>query len=113
MNLDQLRNRYLQLTNQMLPALANTRQFPVRFNHCFQRIVLDNLLGCCWYEVLDRGKEPAYKQLSEEQLEGAIALAESIISQPDEYLQHLNQNSLEWRGKIKNPKSSPQDSGFS
>ncbi|KAM3104851.1 hypothetical protein ACKFKH_24060 [Phormidesmis sp. 146-20] len=113
MNLDHLRHRYLQLTNQTLPELAKTRQFPVKFNHCFQRIVLDNLLGCCWYEVLKQGKEPAYKQLTQKQLEGAIALAESIISQPDEYLQQLNQNSLKWRGKIKNPKSSPQDSGFS
>ncbi len=110
--IDQLRSRYLQLTNQTLPELAKARRFPVKLNHCFRRIVLDNLLGCCWYEVLDRGKEPAYKQLSQEQLEGAIALAESIISQPDEYLQQLNQNSLHWRGKIKNPKSPPRDSGF-
>ncbi|MGV0024841.1 hypothetical protein [Phormidesmis priestleyi] len=111
--IDQLRHRYLQLTNQTLPELARTRQFLVRFNRCFQRIVLDNLLGCCWYEVLKQSKDPAYKQLNQEQLESAIALAESIVSQPDEYLQQLNQNSLKWRGKIKNPKSSPQDLGFS
>jgi hypothetical protein len=97
--LNQLRNRYLELTNQVLPNLAQQRKFSVRFNHCFQRIILDNLYDRCWYEVLDRQGEPAYKQLSEEQLEKAITIAESIITQPDEYLQKLNQNSLRWRGK--------------
>lgn len=95
----QLRNQYLELTNHVLPNLAASRHFPVRENHCFQRIILDNLLGCCWYEVLERKREPAYKQLSETQLEEAIALANRIIAQPDSYLQHLNQNSLNWRGK--------------
>lgn len=110
--LDQLRDRYLELTNRILPTLAQTRRFPVRLNHCFQRIVLDNLFARCWYEVLSRGQEPAYKQLTEEQLKQAIAIAETIIAQPDDYLQQLNQNSLQWRGKtIKNPKS-PYDSGL-
>jgi hypothetical protein len=99
-HLSQLRNQYLELTNQVLPKLASSRKFPVRYNHCFQRIILDNLLGCCWYEVLERGREPAYKQLSEEQLEEAIALANNIITQPDSYLKQLNQNSLHWRGKL-------------
>jgi hypothetical protein len=99
-HLSQLRNQYLELTNQVLPKLANFRKFPVRYNHCFQRIILDNLFGRCWYEVLERDREPAYKQLSEYQLEQAIALANSIITQPDSYLKQLNQNSLRWRGKL-------------
>lgn len=98
-----LRDRYLELTNQVLPQQARQRKFPVRLNHCFQRIVLDNLFGRCWYEVLKRDKEPAYKQLSEAQLERAIAIAEAIIAQPDDYLQQLNQNSLRWRGKLTHP----------
>jgi len=97
--LTQLRNRYLELTNQVLPNLATSRNFPVRYNHCFQRIILDNLFGRCWYEVLNRNHGPAYKQLTEIQLEAAIALAHQIIEQPDAYLQALNQNSLHWRGK--------------
>ncbi|HIK18513.1 MAG TPA: hypothetical protein IGS53_24955 [Leptolyngbyaceae cyanobacterium M33_DOE_097] len=95
----QLRNCYLELTNQDLPKLANSRNFPVRYNHCFQRIILDNLFGRCWYEVLDRKRGAAYMQLTEEQLERAIALAKQIIEQPDAYLQALNQNSLRWRKK--------------
>lgn len=95
----QLRNQYLELTNHVLPKLAASRRFPVRYNHCFQRIILDNILGRCWYEVLDRQKEPAYKQLSEAQLKEAISLANRIITQPDSYLHLLNQKSLNWRGK--------------
>jgi hypothetical protein len=98
-HLSQLRNQYLELTNRVLPNLAASRNFPIRYNHCFQRIILDNLFGRCWYEVLERGREPAYKQLTEKQLEEAIALANHIITQPDAYLHQLNQNSLNWRGK--------------
>jgi hypothetical protein len=101
--LNQLRSQYLELTNRLLPRLATSRNFPVQHNHCFQRIILDNLFQCCWYEALKRGQEPAYKQLTEEQLERAIALADAIITQPDSYLHQLNQNSLHWRGKSTNP----------
>lgn len=94
-----LRYRYLTLTNRSLPPMALQRRFPVRANHCFQRIVLDNLFGQCWYAVLQRSKEPAYKQLTKAPLEAAIAIAEAIIAQPNAYIQQLNQNSLGWRGK--------------
>ncbi|MCU0549951.1 MAG: hypothetical protein MUC48_11440 [Leptolyngbya sp. Prado105] len=95
--LTQLRNQYLELTNQVLPRLATSRKFPIRYNHCFQQIILDNLLGRCWYEVLERKRIPAYQQLTEEQLEQAIAIAQSMITEPDSYVQQLNQNSLNWR----------------
>ncbi len=86
----QLRNQYLELTNHVLPELAVSLNFSVRYNHCFQRIILDNLFGCCWYQVLERKQEPAYKQLTEDQLEQAIVLANNIIGQPNSYLQQLN-----------------------
>ncbi len=97
--LNQLRNRYLELIDQVLPSLAGQRRLPVKYNHCFGRIILDNLFDCCWYEVLDR-RQAAYRQLSEEQLKTAIAIAEAMITQPDEYTQQLNQNSLRWRQKL-------------
>jgi hypothetical protein len=98
-HLVKLQEQYLELTNDVLPKLAISRKFPVRYNHCFQRIILDNLFGCCWYEVLERGQKPAYKQLSAEQMEEAIALARRIIDRPDSYLYELNRNSLSWRKK--------------
>ena len=99
-NIEQLRTRYLELVNRKLPNLAKQRQFPVRFNHCFARIILDNLFGCCWYEAINRNKGAAYKQLSVEQLQKAIEIAEAIINNPDSYIQELNQNSLRWRNKV-------------
>ena len=98
--LTQLQNRYLELTNKVLPQIARERQFPVKYNHCFGRIILDNLFGCCWYQVLERKQGAAYKQLTEEQLSRAIALAEAMIDQSNEYIVQLNHNSLRWRGKL-------------
>lgn len=98
--LEQLRYQYLDLTNHVLPELAKTRSLPVQHNHCFQRIILDNLFGCCWYTALPSRQIPAYKHLTESQLEQAISLAHAIIAQPDEYLRQLNQNSLGWRGRL-------------
>ena len=100
MNVEQLRAKYLQLIDRELPAQAKQRQFPVRFNHCFARIILDNLFQRCWYEAIDRQQGAAYKQLSVEQLYQAIDIAEAIIDRPDSYVQQLNQNSLRWRGKL-------------
>ena len=100
MNIEQLRTRYLELVNQKLPVVAKQRQFPVSLNHCFARIILDNLFGCCWYEKIDRKKGAAYKQLSAEQLQKAIEIAETMIDSPDSYIQQLNLNSLRWRNKV-------------
>ena len=94
------RSQYLELINQKLPEEAEKRDFPVRFNHCFARIILDNLFQRCWYEAIDRKKGAAYKQLSESELTKAIALAQEIVDRPDSYIKELNQNSLRWRGKL-------------
>ncbi|WP_036487116.1 hypothetical protein [Myxosarcina sp. GI1] len=100
MDIEQLRTKYLRLVNEELPAQAKQREFPVSLNHCFARIILDNLFNCCWYEVIDRKQGAAYKQLSSEQLEKAIEIAEDIIDKPDSYVRQLNQNSLRWRNKL-------------
>lgn len=92
-----LQFRYLDLTNRVLPRLAQERQFPVRTHQDFQRIILDNLFGCCWSDVLDHQQGGPYRQLREAQLKGAIAIAEAMIAQPDSYTHHLNQNSLRCR----------------
>lgn len=94
---DELRATYLDLINRQLPTQAQQVPMPVRWNHCFARIVLDNLCGSCWYDHFSR-QQPAYKQLNREQLESAIAIAESILRQP-ELCDDLNRNSLRWRGK--------------
>ena len=88
---------YMHLTKEVLPFLArsNERDWPVRENHCFQRIVLDTICGGVWYEYLDR---PAYKHLTNDQAQRAIKLCQAI-EEGHADLQQLNQQSLIWRGK--------------
>ena len=99
MNLDLARVFYCDWTNELLPLIAVERGFPVVKNHCFQRIVLDNLLGGCWYDFLHRGKIPAYKQLTLNQLGTAIAIARSLEASPVGHIQTLNAKSLQWRAE--------------
>jgi hypothetical protein len=90
--------RYLHLTRVVMPAIAQekSRRWPVRNDHCFQRIVLDTICGGVWYDFLER---PAYKNLSPEQAQLAVLLCEDIIGERAD-LVALNQKSLIWRGKL-------------
>ena len=92
-----LQEEYLTYTKYILPQLARQKKWVVYYDHCFQRIVLDNLFQMRWYDAIE--KRPAYKQLSEEQLQQAIAIAKDIEKQGDTYLRQLNAKSLEWRKK--------------
>lgn len=96
-SLEALRSEYLDIINHRLPELAKQASMPVRFNHCFARIVLDNLFEDCWYNHLSR-KQPAYKQLDSQQLQDAISIAQAMLDNPD-CAKTLNNNSLRWRGK--------------
>ena len=87
---------WLQLTREAMPALAKKRRWPVRFDHCFQRILLDNAVGGRWYDHIAR---PAYRNASDAQLREAIALGKAAI-RGDEDLAALNRKSLEWRGQL-------------
>ena len=91
------RAELLHLANEAFPQAARSGAYPVRFNHCFLRIVYDNLFGQRWQRVLPKG-QPAYKQLDGAQLERAIELGQAIIADP-ELCRDLNQKSLEYRGK--------------
>ena len=88
---------YLHLTKEVLPSLAQSggQDWPVRLDHCFQRIVLDTICGGVWYAHLDR---PAYKNLTHEQAQRAVDLCREIAAGRAD-LQQLNNQSLIWRGK--------------
>ena len=90
---------YLHLTKKVLPQLArgDEHNWPIREDHCFQRIVLDTICGGVWYDHLSR---PAYKNLTNDQARRAVKLCHDIAEgQAD--LHKLNQQSLVWRGKKK------------
>jgi hypothetical protein len=88
--------RYKQLLNQILPA---TFTKPVRYNHCFNRVVLDWLFQDAWSKHLDNSKT-AISQLTEAQLQSMVNRMEQWLKQPDLLFQD-NQNSLAWRNKLK------------
>ncbi len=67
----------------------------MKHDHCFQRIVLDNICGDAWYSVI---KAPAYKHLNIVQATAAVALCHQIIN-GDVALSMLNARSLSWRKK--------------
>jgi len=89
-----LEQRWLELTRVTLPGLARERRWPVREDHCFQRILLDAVCGGVWYRFVPG--RPAYRHLDETRLEEAVALAERVESGAAD-LPALNQRSLAWR----------------
>ncbi len=93
-----LRDEYTQKVNHTLPETAqNSDGWPIHLDHCFGRVVLDNLFQDEWYDhVADR---PAYQNLSKDQLEEAIRIADTMLEEGKPTVEELNQKSLEWRGK--------------
>lgn len=90
--------RYCELVRSELPARAATERWVLRLDHCFGRVLLDHAVGGCWYDALDRRK-PAYAQLDDDQLTGAVALGERLLVEGDPLLRELDARSLAWRGK--------------
>jgi hypothetical protein len=90
-----LQKEYLFLVNVILPTVAQAQELPVSANHCFARIILDNVMGQPWRNVLLNKAVPACRQLTRKELVLAIAIGESI-AHADE-CHKLNQKSLNWR----------------
>ncbi|MBD8546100.1 GCN5-related N-acetyltransferase [Sphingomonas sp. CFBP 8760] len=90
---------WLHLTRVDLPALAAARGWPIRADHCFQRILLDHSYGGCWYDhVVGR---PAYAHAGAAALVRAIAIGRAAI-RGEADMAMLNRQSLIWRGKLTN-----------
>jgi hypothetical protein len=96
-DLPALRARWLDLVRRVLPEAARKRSdWPIRLDHCFARVILDEICGRPWREVLP---SPAYKHLDAAQLAAAISLGEAIACGSAD-LQALNRSSLQIRGKL-------------
>ena len=97
-DLSQLRAEYRKKVTEELPKRAeNSEGWPIHHDHCFARVVLDNLFGDEWYRHVD--DRPAYKQLSHRELQAAIAIAERLLAEGTPLVTALHQNSLRWRHK--------------
>ncbi|WP_375393331.1 hypothetical protein [uncultured Sphingomonas sp.] len=86
--------RWRRLTREELPALAALRGWPVRADHCFQRILLDHAVGGCWYDHVSGC--PAYRHLATARLLAAVTMAEAVAAGELD-LHQLNRQSLAWR----------------
>ena len=95
--MDTLREALRHQANVEFPAAAKAGGYPIRLNHCFLRVVYDNLFGAQWQTKLAKGK-PAIRQLTDAQLERALAIGRSIIADKATCVA-LNRRSLDWRGK--------------
>ncbi|WP_186827120.1 hypothetical protein [Shimia ponticola] len=85
---------YLELTRTTLPAAATSRgNWPIRNDHCFQRVILDQICAGVWYDHIPR---PAYRHMTQEQTEHAAALAQAILDGTAD-LGALNRQSIAWR----------------
>merc|ERR1740130_665640 len=95
-----LSEEYMQLTKVELPRLAaSVKGFPIRFDHCFQRVALDHAFSGCWYDHLDRKKGPAIKQISTPALTRAVAVCHRMVSEGPGTVRQFDAMSLRWRGK--------------
>lgn len=101
-DIQSLQKRWTYLYKDHLPALAKAKDsvqnyWPVQLDHCFARIVLDNAVGIDrpWTSVV---KSPAVKNMTADQLEAAIDLAERLAT-GEANLSELDNQSLDFRGK--------------
>jgi|TARA_B110000902_G_scaffold152676_1_gene175385 hypothetical protein len=97
MSIQTLVEDYLTMTRDIMPkmALEFSNNWPVKYDHCFQRIVLDSVCQGVWYKSI---KRPAYKYLNHAQATTAVKLCNEIIAGKVD-LSQLNRQSLTWRGK--------------
>ena len=89
-------DRWFELTRTKMPRLAGDRGWPVRFDHCFQRILLDHAAGGPWRDSIGT---PAWRNASDRQLRDAVELGERVVAGSAD-LTALNRQSLRWRGKL-------------
>jgi hypothetical protein len=95
---ENLKHHLLTLANETFPEVARRQGYPIVFNHCFLRVVYDNLFEEKWQRVLGT-KKPAIHQLSETQLRRAIEIGDAVIADR-RTCEIMNRRSLEWRGKV-------------
>ena len=94
----ELRTRWRALVERRLPEAARHRpDWPVRLDHCFARILLDNAFERPWCEAVP---PPAWRETPEDTLARAVALGEAVLAGEAD-LAALNRRSLQLRGKAR------------
>ena len=96
---DELVAEYERLAKDALPARAKEKKWPIRFDHCFMRVMLDCAFGKCWYECLDRKRGSAISQISDADLAAAVAVGKRMEAEGRSAVDELDARSLRLRGK--------------
>lgn len=76
---------------------AEITKYPVRFDHCFKRIILDQMFQGVWYNFVEK---PAYKHLTEDQKKEFQDKVNLLLEKPEVCFE-WNQQSLAWRKEAK------------
>jgi hypothetical protein len=96
-DINNLKNYYIHHVNVTLPIVSVQQQWPIKYNHCFARIILDNVFEDCWYKHLDRTKV-AYQQLSYDELLKANKIIQLLIlDRTKKAINILNARSFKYR----------------
>lgn len=88
-----VRTRWRHLVESRLTDAARNTDSPINADHCFARVLLDNVLGVPWRHVV---RPPAWRNTPIKQLERAIELGEDVLAGRVD-LKMLNKASLTMR----------------
>lgn len=95
-DISELRAAYDRKIHEQLPERAqNGDAWPITEDHCFGRVVLDNLFEDEWYSYVEG--RPAYEHLSPAELQQAIDIADRMLDGGRPVVAALNERSLRWR----------------
>jgi hypothetical protein len=98
-DISQLRETYRRKVHEDLPERArSSNDWPIHLDHCFGRVVLDNLFEDEWYDHVDG--RPAHEHLSTQELAAAIEIADRMLEDGQPTVERLNTNSLRWRNEL-------------
>ena len=93
-----LRARWRDLVGRKLPAAAACRtDWPVRLDHCFARILLDDAVGRPWREAVP---PPAWRNAPIGALARAVETGEAVLAGTAD-LGALNRRSLALRARAR------------
>ena len=87
-----LLNEYVEET---FPFVAKRYGWPIRFNHCFRRVIYDTLCQDRWDKHI---ASPAIDNMTPIQIVDCLTICDSIMQSPDSLIE-LNNLSLSYRIK--------------
>jgi hypothetical protein len=89
---------FLEVTGELLPQMAAANDWPIVYDHCFQRVCYDTAYGDEWYDYIEG--RPAYKNIEDAKLLKALTVGIYMLCMGEPAVIRYNQRSLYYRGEI-------------